>query len=84
MCLLLVTKPLCLLVSTSTLKGGGIMQKKHLKKKSYLDFTGSVGLVDFFIILGCRFAGEKRCPKRPIATPTIRLPVAVKCGRGVT
>ena len=26
----------------------------------------------------CRF--EKRCPKRPIATPTIRLPVAVDLG----
>ena len=24
--------------------------------------------------------GEKRCPKRPIATPTIRLPVAVDLG----
>ena len=36
------------------------------------------------IIFGRRFAGEKRCPKRPTATPTMRLPVAVKCGRGVT
>ena len=24
--------------------------------------------------------GEKRCPKQPIATPTIRLPVAVDLG----
>ena len=24
--------------------------------------------------------GEKRCPKRPIATPTVRLPVAVDLG----
>ena len=38
----------------------------------------------FIIILGHRFAGEKRCPKRHTATPTMRLPVAVKCGRGVT
>ena len=53
---------------------------------SYLDFIGSVyrarGI--FIIIFGRRFAGEKRCPKRPTATPTMRLPVAVKCGRGVT
>ena len=32
------------------------------------------------IIFGRRFVGEKRCPKRPIATPTIRLPVAVDLG----
>ena len=38
----------------------------------------------FIIIFGRRFAGEKRCPKRHTATPTMRLPVAVKCGRGVT
>ena len=24
--------------------------------------------------------GEKRCPKRPIATPTLRFPVAVDLG----
>ena len=31
------------------------MQKK--KKKSYLDFTGSVGLVDFFHNFGPSFCG---------------------------
>ena len=45
-----------------------------------MDFVGSVGLVDFFVTIGRRFVGEKRCPKRPIATPTIRLPVAVDLG----
>ena len=40
-----------------------------------------MGLVDFFIVIfGHRFVGEKRCPKRPIATPTVRLPVAVDLG----
>ena len=38
----------------------------------------------FIIIFGRCFAGKKCCPKRPTATPTMRLPVAVKCGRGVT
>ena len=42
-----------------------------------MDFIGSVGL--FFVIFGCRFVGEN-CPKRPIAIPTIRLPVAVDLG----
>ena len=42
-----------------------------------MDFIGSVGFVDIF---GRRFVGEKRCPKRPIATPTIRLPAAVDLG----
>ena len=45
-----------------------------------MDFIGSVGLVDFFVIFGRRFVGEKCCPKRPIATPTIHLPVAVDLG----
>ena len=49
-----------------------------LHSPSYLDFIGSVELVDFFsVIFGRRFVGEKRCPKRPIHTPTIHLPVAV-------
>ena len=34
----------------------------------------------FPVILGRRFVGEKRYPKRRIATPTIRLPVAVDLG----
>ena len=38
----------------------------------------------FIIIFGRRFAGEKHYPKRPTATPTMRLPVAVKCGWGIS
>ena len=34
----------------------------------------------FFCNFGRRFVGEKRCPKRAIATPTICLPVAVDLG----
>ena len=49
-------------------------------QKFNLDFIGSVGLVDFFVIFGHRFVGQKRCPKRPTATPTICLPVAVDLG----
>ena len=51
--------------------------KGRVTAKEYLDFIGSVRLV---VIFGRRFVGEKRCPKRPIATPTIRLPVAVDLG----
>ena len=32
------------------------------------------------MIMGRRFVSEKFCPKRPIATPTIRLPVVVDLG----
>ena len=34
----------------------------------------------FFVIFGRRFVGEKHCPKRPTATPTILFPVAVDLG----
>ena len=50
------------------------------KINSYLDLVGGVGLVDFFLIFGRHFVGEKRCPKRPTTTPTIRFPVAVDLG----
>ena len=50
---------------------------QFLKKNSYLDFIGSVGLGDIF---RRHFVGEKRCPKRSTATPTIHLPVAVDLG----
>ena len=41
-----------------------------------LAFIGSVGLVDFgIIIFDCHFLGEKRSPKWPTATPTICLPL---------
>ena len=45
-----------------------------------MDFIGSEGLVVFFVLFGRRFVGEKRCPKWPTATPTIRLPVVVDLG----
>ena len=56
---------------------GRVTCKKNLN--SYLDFIGSVGLVDF-LIFGRRFVGEKRYPKRPTDIPTIRFPVAVDLG----
>ena len=37
-------------------------------------------LVDFVVIFGCRFVGEKHCPKRPTATSTISFPVVVDLG----
>ena len=51
-----------------------------MQKNTYFIF-GSVRLVEFFfVILGRRFVDQKRCRKRPIATPTIRLPVEVDLG----
>ena len=64
---------------------GGYHAKKYFFKKFIFGFHWECRARGFFIrIFGRRFAGEKCCPKRPIATPTMRLPVAVKCGRGVT